>query len=68
MNRNDPKKIFDEILGSYDQCNDNAKFAIRSLTISTKKISNSDGRLSGTIGSDPSDESFNLRKFNEKNY
>ena len=52
--------MFDEILGSYDRCNDNVKFAICSLVISTKDISNSDGRNCGIIGTDLGSPSFSL--------
>ena len=60
LNRNDLKRIFDEILGAYDQCTENVQFAVCSLAISTKEISNSDGRLTGIMSTDKGKEPFSL--------
>ena len=60
LNQSDLKRIFDETLGSYDRCSENIKFTLCSLALSTKEISNSDGRSWGIMGSDTNNESFNL--------
>ena len=60
LSRGDLKRIFDEILGSYDRCSDNVKFTVCSLSLSIKEISNSDGRSGGLMHNMAEDESFNL--------
>ena len=60
LSRGDLKRIFNEILGSYDRCGDNVKFTVCSLSLSIKEISNSDGRSLGLMNNRTEDESFNL--------
>ena len=66
LNRNDLKKIFDEILGSYDRCTENGQYAVCSLAISTKEICNSDGRSCGIMSNSMDNESCNLQNLMKK--
>ena len=60
LSRSDLKRIFDEILGSYDRCGENVKFTVCSLSLSVKEISNSDGRSWGIMNKSTEDQTFNL--------